>query len=161
MVLFKDWKKILVFERMNDNLFIFYKNNMYFMNSIFKIMYCIFSGLKFIHSLDIIHTDIKPENIMIDKINLNVKLIDFGSFQLKSCRKNNFYVSTRYYRAPELIYNLYYDEKIDIWSAGCIFVELITKKPLFQVKNQKELFKKINDLLGSPKKKIIQKVLNL
>ena len=58
-------------------------------------MYCIFSGLKFIHSLDIIHTDIKPENIMIDKINLNVKLIDFGSFQLKSCRKNNFYVSTR------------------------------------------------------------------
>jgi dual specificity protein kinase YAK1 len=146
-------KKILIFEYMEINLYSFYKKRKYNMNNIIKIMYQMFRGLKFIHQLGIIHSDVKPENVMIDVNDFKVKLIDFGSYQFIISPKNYFYVCTRYYRAPELIYNLDFDEKIDIWSAGCIFVELIKKKPLFQVKNQDLLFKNINDLIGSPSDK--------
>lgn len=143
-------KKILMFEYMKTNLYLFYKENKYNMHNIIKIMFQLFQALKFIHNYGIIHSDVKPENVMINESDFKVKLIDFGSYQFKNSYKNNFYICTRYYRAPELIYNLYFDETIDIWSAGCIFVELIKKKPLFQVKNQDLLFKKINDLIGSP-----------
>ena len=125
---------------MKTNLYLFYKENKYSINTIIKIMFQLFQALKFIHNYGIIHSDVKPENVMINESDFKVKLIDFGSYQYNILPKKHFYVCTRYYRAPELIYNLYFDEKIDIWSAGCIFVELIKKKPLFQVKNQDLLF---------------------
>ena len=81
-------------------------------------------GLKFLHRLGIIHCDIKPENILIKSYRrCKIKIIDLGS----SCfRADNlgFYVQSRSYRAPEVIVGLPYDEKIDIWSLGCVLAEL-------------------------------------
>jgi serine/threonine protein kinase len=145
--------KTLVFEYLDSNLYNFYKNTVFYnINDIIKICYQIFKGLKFIHSFDIIHTDLKPENIMINEYTYKTKIIDFGSIQQISTQsKKHFYICTRYYRAPEIIYNINYNQSIDIWSAGCIFAELLMRKPLFPVKNEKQLFKLINNLLGSPK----------
>ena len=111
-----------------------------------------FKGIEFIHSLNVIHSDLKPENVLIDETTMKTKLIDFGSIINKQkLTYKNFYVSTRYYRAPEIIYNLMFNEKIDIWSIGCIIAELVRNKPLFTSKNEDKLFEMINDLLGTPK----------
>lgn len=145
--------KTLIFEYLDSNLYNFYKNTVFYnMNDIIKICYQIFKGLEFIHSFDIIHTDLKPENIMINENTYETKIIDLGSTQkINFQQKKHFYICTRYYRAPELIYNINYNQSIDIWSAGCIFAELLMRKPLFPVKNENQLFKLINNLLGSPR----------
>jgi len=73
-----------------------------------------------LHSLNIIHCDVKPENILIkDEENTEIKLIDFGSCCF-SHETPTFYMQTRPYRAPELILGCEYSSKIDIWSLGCV-----------------------------------------
>ena len=72
---------------------------------------------------------------MIDETTVKTKIIDFGSIiDKKKLSYKNFYISTRYYRAPEIIYNLMFNEKIDIWSIGCIIAELVRNKPLLTAK---------------------------
>ncbi|CAF2094606.1 unnamed protein product [Brassica napus] len=88
-------------------------------------------ALVFLHGLGIIHCDLKPENILIKSYKkCEVKIIDLGS----SCfRSDNLslYVQSRSYRAPEVILGLPYDEKIDLWSLGCILAELCSGEVLF------------------------------
>lgn len=87
-------------------------------------------ALVFLHGLGIIHCDLKPENILIKSYKrCAVKIIDLGS----SCfRSDNLclYVQSRSYRAPEVILGLPYDEKIDLWSLGCILAELCSGEVL-------------------------------
>ena len=69
-------------------------------------------ALECIHSLFIIHCDLKPENIMVDHTFKKVKIIDFGSSIINyEQQKYNFYIVSRYYRAPELSLQIDYDEK--------------------------------------------------
>lgn len=88
-------------------------------------------ALSYIHSLQLIHCDLKPENIVCQNINpLSIKIIDFGS----SCFITDYlssYIQSRSYRAPEVILGLPYDCKIDLWSLGCIAYELFTGSVLF------------------------------
>lgn len=81
-------------------------------------------ALAYLHDLGIIHCDLKPENILIRSYRrCEIKVIDLGS----SCfQKDNLslYVQSRSYRAPEVILGLSYDQKIDLWSLGCILAEL-------------------------------------
>jgi serine/threonine protein kinase len=140
---------ILFFENLDINLYTFYRKYNYKIKTVKYICYQLLKGLEFIHSLDIIHTDIKPENIMINE-DKSIKIIDFGSYQKNTTPKNSFYISSRYYRSPEALYRLQYNEKIDIWSAICTIIELILKTPLFPAHNETELVCKINDLLGTP-----------
>ena len=90
-------------------------------------------SLAFLHSLDLIHCDLKPENIMIADFELpRIKIIDLGS----SCFKHDrlaTYVQSRSYRAPEVILKAGYDGRIDVWSLGAILVELVTGNVLFAV----------------------------
>ena len=68
----------------------------------------------------------------------------------KKPKKLTIEVGTLYYRAPELLLgNAYYDTKIDIWSIGCIFYELITKKILFKGKNEVSQLSTIYEMIGS------------
>lgn len=81
-------------------------------------------ALQFLHSLGLIHCDLKPENILIKSYSrCEVKVIDLGS----SCFETDnlcSYVQSRSYRAPEVILGTPYNQKIDIWSLGCILAEL-------------------------------------
>lgn len=88
-----------------------------------NLMHQIVSGLSFLHDKNIIHRDIKPENILISKSGI-VKLADFG-FAKYETDKPPFtsYISTRWYRAPELILKFKrYGVEIDIFALGCLMV---------------------------------------
>lgn len=107
-------------------------------------------ALAFIHSAEIVHSDIKPENIMFtNKTKSSISVIDFGC----ACYdKHPLYkvVQSLYYRSPEVIFNFRYGCEIDIWSFGCVLFELATGKPLFHSKNEDELIAMITDIVGDP-----------
>lgn len=99
-------------------------------------LYQILRGLKFIHSANVIHRDLKPSNLLLNA-NCDLKICDFGL--ARPTAENEFmteYVVTRWYRAPELLLNSSdYTAAIDVWSVGCIYMELMTRKPLFPGKD--------------------------
>ena len=95
-------------------------------------LYQILRGLKYIHSANVLHRDLKPSNLLLNA-NCDLKICDFGLARVTS--ESDFmteYVVTRWYRAPELLLNSSdYTAAIDVWSVGCIFMELMDRKPLF------------------------------
>ncbi|XP_043697014.1 uncharacterized protein LOC122647744 [Telopea speciosissima] len=88
-------------------------------------------ALDYLHGLGIIHCDLKPENILIKSYSrCEIKIIDLGS----SCFQTDnlgLYVQSRSYRAPEVILGYPYDQRIDIWSLGCVLAELCSGEVLF------------------------------
>ncbi|KAF7153643.1 hypothetical protein RHSIM_Rhsim01G0221500 [Rhododendron simsii] len=114
-------------------------------------LYQILRGLKYIHSANVIHRDLKPSNLLVNA-NCDLKIIDFGLARPTS--ENEFmteYVVTRWYRAPELLLNSSeYTTAIDVWSVGCIFMELMNRKPLFAGRDQVHQMRLVTELLGTP-----------
>ncbi|XP_022108214.1 mitogen-activated protein kinase 4-like [Acanthaster planci] len=100
-------------------------------------MYQLLRGIKYLHSANVLHRDLKPENLLINLEDLVLKIGDFGMARIldpdyshKGHLTQN--VSTRWYRSPELIFcPSDYTKAIDLWSAGCIFAEMLGGKPLF------------------------------
>ncbi|CAI7659626.1 unnamed protein product [Penicillium palitans] len=114
-------------------------------------------GLKYVHSAGVVHRDLKPSNILINE-NCDLKICDFGLARVKEAHMTG-YVSTRYYRAPEIILTWKrYSEKADIWSAGCIFAEMILARPRFPGKDHIDQFSVITQLLGSPPEDMVARV---
>ena len=88
-------------------------------------------ALQHCHSFKIVHRDIKPENLLVSKQG-HLKLCDFGfSRSLKLVDQLTEYVSTRWYRAPELLVGGKYSFAVDIWALGCLTYEMFTGQPLF------------------------------
>ena len=103
------------------------------LNLIRKFSRQILQSLEFLTQpgVDIIHCDLKPENILLRHPRRSaLKLIDFGSSCFAS-RRIYTYIQSRFYRSPEVLLGLPYDQKIDIWSLGCVLVEMHTGEPLF------------------------------
>ena len=96
-------------------------------------------GLKYMKNMQVIHCDMKPENVLFTNEYFNkVKIIDFGA-SCEDCKSGFFYVQSRYYRAPEIVLGIEYDNEVDMWSLGCIIYELITGSPLFPARDENEL----------------------
>lgn len=119
------------------------------------ILFQILSALKYLHSANIIHRDLKPSNILINE-DWEIKICDFGlarAMDTKEFGENSdmtMYVTTRIYRAPELLFNLgEYSTQIDVWSVGWIFAEMLIRKPLFMTKNQLRHVSMIINLVGN------------
>lgn len=92
------------------------------------ILYQLLKGIKYIHSANVLHRDLKPPNILIDA-RCNVKITDFGLARTRVGVEAHMteYVVTRYYRAPELLVNNQdYSTAVDVWSLGLIYLELVT-----------------------------------
>ena len=104
----------------------------FFFSPVQYFLYQILRGLKYIHSANVLHRDLKPSNLLLNA-NCDLKICDFGLARVTS--ETDFmteYVVTRWYRAPELLLNSSdYTAAIDVWSVGCIFMELMDRKPLF------------------------------
>ena len=92
----------------------------------------------------ILHRDIKPANIFLDANN-NIKLGDFGLSRIMNQQSLFAYtnVGTPYYMSPEQINEKKYDEKSDIWSAGCLLYEISSLRPPFEATNHLALATKI------------------
>jgi len=121
-------------------------------------MYQICRSLAYIHSLGICHIDIKPQNLLLDTNSHRVKLCDFGSAKaLAKGQPNVAYICSRYYRAPELIFEATeYTTKIDIWSMGCVMAELLLGNPLFAGENNVDQLIEIIKVMGTPTKEEIK-----
>ncbi len=109
-------------------------------------------GLKYVHSANVLHRDLKPSNLLLNA-SCDLKICDFGLARTGS-DKGQFmteYVVTRWYRAPELLLSCdEYTSAIDMWSVGCIFAELLGRKPLFPGKDYIHQLKLIISIIGSP-----------
>ncbi|KAL0463477.1 UNVERIFIED_CONTAM: Mitogen-activated protein kinase [Sesamum latifolium] len=128
-------------------------------------LYQLLRALKYIHSANVFHRDLKPKNILANA-DCKLKICDFGlaraSFgDAPSAVFWTDYVATRWYRAPELCGSFFskYTPAIDIWSIGCIFAEMLTGTPLFPGKNVVHQLDLITDLLGSPSAEAISRAL--
>lgn len=118
-------------------------------------MYQLFTGVNYLHSLNIMHRDLKPDNILITSTGL-LKITDFGQccIYVPDDRNRNYecQVASRWYRAPELLFgSTKYDPKVDEWACGCIFAEFYNGAPLFPGKSDIEQIGKLITILGAPR----------
>ncbi|KAL8664250.1 MAG: hypothetical protein Q9202_003200 [Teloschistes flavicans] len=148
----------------------------------------LFTSVAFLHDLNLIHTDLKPENILLVSnhyqtftynrhipssssaisrvarqrrvlLDTDIRLIDFGSATFND-EYHSSVVSTRHYRAPEIILNLGWTFPCDIWSIGCILVEFFTGDALFQTHDNLEHLAMMEPVCGGKMEgKLIRQVM--
>lgn len=167
----RQFKLNIVMEYMELNLYQMIKKRKdkhFCLPSLKSILFQILSGIRHIHSQDFFHRDLKPENILITPTknyynpnyiknfnidyNYVVKLADFGlARDITNISSYTSYVSTRWYRSPEILLRAgYYSKPLDIWAYGCVALEIIAFKPLFPGLNEIDQIWKILEFLGTP-----------
>eukprot|EP00438_Fugacium_kawagutii_P030274 Skav225204 [mRNA] locus=scaffold1041:59681:80585:- [translate_table: standard] len=109
-------------------------------------------SLAFVHGRGIVHCDLKPQNLLLDGKSHTLKICDFGTAKrMIHGEPQRPYMVSRYYRAPELILGATsYTTGVDLWSAGCVFAELILGQPLFTGKDGVDQLVQIIKVLGTP-----------
>uniref|UniRef100_A0A673IVL5 Serine/threonine-protein kinase PRP4 homolog n=1 Tax=Sinocyclocheilus rhinocerous TaxID=307959 RepID=A0A673IVL5_9TELE len=117
----------------------------------------LFLALKLLKRCNILHADIKPDNILVNESKTILKLCDFGSASHVADNDITPYLVSRFYRAPEIIIGKSYDYGIDMWSVGCTLYELYTGKILFPGKTNNHMLKLAMDLKGKLPNKMIRK----
>uniref|UniRef100_A0A8C1PHA6 Dual specificity tyrosine-phosphorylation-regulated kinase 1A n=1 Tax=Cyprinus carpio TaxID=7962 RepID=A0A8C1PHA6_CYPCA len=151
----------LVFEMLSYNLYDLLRNTNFrgvSLNLTRKFAQQLCTALLFLATpeLSIIHCDLKPENILLCNPKRSaIKIVDFGS----SCQLGQRiyqYIQSRFYRSPEVLLGMPYDLAIDMWSLGCILVEMHTGEPLFSGANEVDQMNKIVEVLGVPPSHILE-----
>uniref|UniRef100_A0A0D9VY26 non-specific serine/threonine protein kinase n=1 Tax=Leersia perrieri TaxID=77586 RepID=A0A0D9VY26_9ORYZ len=117
----------------------------------------IFIALKHLRNSGVLHCDIKPDNILVNKDSNSLKLCDFGSAMSAENNEITPYLVSRFYRAPEIILGLPYDHPLDMWSAGCCLSELYTGKVLFDGSTNNDMLRLHMELKGPFPKKMLRK----
>jgi len=154
-VLHSDRRLTLVFEYVDQDLFHYlesHKNTGVNPTKVKKFMYQLLKGLAFCHAQNILHRDLKPQNLLLNA-NGELKLADFGLARVFNVPLQSYSneVVTLWYRPPDvLLGNKRYTTSIDIWSAGCIFAEMATCEPLLPGIDEEDQLLKIFQLVGSP-----------
>lgn len=118
-----------------------------------SFMYQLLKGVAHCHGHGVMHRDLKPQNLLVDKEKGLLKIADLGlgrafTIPLKSYTHE---IVTLWYRAPEvLLGSSQYSTSVDMWSVGCIFAELSRKAPLFPGDSELQQLLHIFRLLGTP-----------
>ncbi|XP_062856635.1 dual specificity protein kinase CLK4 isoform X2 [Trichomycterus rosablanca] len=167
----------IAFELLGLSTFDFLKENNFQpfpVDQIRHMAYQIIKAIKFLHQNKLTHTDLKPENILFidSEYNLkynskmkrdertvkkpDVKVVDFGNATYDH-EHHTTVVSTRHYRAPEVILELGWDHSCDVWSAGCILIEYYLGSTLFQTHDSKEHLAMMERVLGPIPTNMLQK----
>lgn len=109
-------------------------------------------GIAYCHSHRVLHRDLKPQNLLVDADGY-IKLADFGLARAFGVPVRSFTheVVTLWYRAPEILLGCkYYSTAVDVWSLGCIFTEMLTKKALFTGDSEIDQLYRVFRTLGTP-----------
>ncbi|CAE6217952.1 unnamed protein product [Arabidopsis arenosa] len=152
-----------VFEYMECNLYQLMKDRpKHFAESdIRNWCFQVFQGLSYMHQRGYFHRDLKPENLLVSKD--VIKIADLGlAREIDSSPPYTEYVSTRWYRAPEVLLQSYvYTSKVDMWAMGAIMAELLSLRPLFPGASEADEIYKICSVIGSPTEETWLEGLNL
>ncbi|KAJ8450178.1 hypothetical protein Cgig2_033372 [Carnegiea gigantea] len=123
-------------------------------------------GLQYLHSANVLHRDLKPGNLLVNS-NGDLKICDFGLARCTTGSREHQlmteYVVTRWYRAPELLLSCACDNHgaaIDVWSVGCIFAEILGRKPVFPGTDSHAQLKLIISVLGTQPESNLGFILN-
>ncbi|KKY15631.1 putative protein kinase yak1 [Phaeomoniella chlamydospora] len=143
----------LVFELLSVNLYELIKQNQFrgLSTTLVRVFaQQLLNGLTLLNKARLIHCDLKPENILLKNLESPIiKIIDFGS----ACDERQTvytYIQSRFYRSPEVLLGLPYSSAIDMWSLGCIVVELFLGLPLFPGSSEYNQVARITEMLGMP-----------
>jgi cyclin-dependent kinase len=152
-VVHTDKKLTLVFEFCDHDLkkFLDAKEKLD-MPTLKSFLYQLLRGIAFCHDRRVLHRDLKPQNLLINKDG-ELKLADFGLARAFGIpvRSYTHEVVTLWYRAPDVLMgSRKYSTSVDIWSVGCIFGEMITGRPLFPGSSEQDQLVRIFKLLGTP-----------
>ncbi|CAH8636168.1 unnamed protein product [Schistosoma haematobium] len=114
--------------------------------------YQMLKSLAYLHSHQICHRDIKSSNLLVNEDTMVLKVCDFGSAkEMVPGTANVSYISSRYYRAPELLFGAqYYSCAIDTWSGGCVLAEMLRQHCLFMGADSVDQLVKVIRVLGTP-----------
>ncbi|XP_018016912.1 serine/threonine-protein kinase MAK isoform X2 [Hyalella azteca] len=144
-----------VMEYMRENLYQLMKNSdKLFSESVIRnMMWQVLQGLAFMHKHGYFHRDMKPENLLCTGPDI-IKIGDFGlAREIRSRPPYTDYVSTRWYRAPEVLLRATnYSSPIDMWAVGAIMAEVYTFRPLFPGNSEIDQIFKICQVIGTPEK---------
>lgn len=128
------------------------------------ITYEFMKGVNYLHSKGVIHRDLKPLNILVSE-NWEIKISDFGSANVKTSEVNHDYVlsnyvTTKYYRAPELYFNYVRDYTycVDMWAVGCIIAELFTKDIFINADTDFDYVNSLLTFMGMPSDAIMERM---
>nr|Q38772.2 RecName: Full=Cell division control protein 2 homolog A [Antirrhinum majus] len=116
-------------------------------------LYQILRGIAYCHSHRVLHRDLKPQNLLIDRRTNALKLADFGLARAFGIPVRTFTheVVTLWYRAPEILLgSRHYSTPVDVWSVGCIFAEMVNQRPLFPGDSEIDELFKIFRVMGTP-----------
>ncbi|KAJ1566336.1 dual specificity protein kinase kns1 [Cladochytrium tenue] len=167
----------IVFELMASSIYDFLKSNSFCPFPLWQIQQFgrqLVEAVHFLHGNGLIHTDLKPENLMLESdkavlqetkikqrrkvlVSTDMKLIDFGSTIFENDYHSSV-VSTRHYRAPEIILGLGWSFPCDMWSIGCILVEFFTGDALFQTHDNLEHLAMMEVVLGKMPSSIVKSI---
>ncbi|KAJ7287843.1 kinase-like domain-containing protein [Mycena rebaudengoi] len=143
----------LVFELLSSNLYELIKQNQFqgLSTQLVKVfMAQLLDAMTILKDARLIHGDLKPENILLKSLQSpQIKVIDFGS----ACHERQTvytYLQSRFYRSPEVLLGMAYTAAIDMWSLGCIAVELFLGLPLFPGTSEYNQLTRIVEMLGMP-----------
>ncbi|KAF8100135.1 hypothetical protein N665_0230s0020 [Sinapis alba] len=149
----------LVYELMDTDLHQIIKSSQSLSDDHCKyFLFQLLRGLKYLHSANILHRDLKPGNLLVNA-NCDLKIGDFGLARTSQGNEQFMteYVVTRWYRAPELLLCCdNYGTSIDVWSVGCIFAEILGRKPIFPGTECLNQLKLIINVVGSQQESDIQ-----
>ncbi|XP_061356868.1 cyclin-dependent kinase F-4-like [Gastrolobium bilobum] len=141
-----------VFEYLECNLYHLMENRkkLFSEDEVRNWCFQVFQGLAYMHQRGYFHRDLKPENLLVTRD--IIKIADFGlAREISSQPPYTEYVSTRWYRAPEvLLHSNLYSSKVDMWAMGAIIFELFTLRPLFPGTSEADEIYKICSVIGSP-----------
>lgn len=116
-----------------------------------------FLGASLLRKCNIIHADIKPDNVLVNNTQNILKICDLGSASDASENEITQYLVSRFYRAPEIILGMQYDFAIDMWSIGCTLYELYTGKILFTGRTNNQMLRSIMECRGKFSTKFLKK----